>query len=224
MYRTISANWVENGCLTHAITILSGDNTALDTWFRIGFGMHVVDAVRSLDSLSGSINNDIEIRKCNYEDLDQIVTLLADLKRHMAGSPIYIPIIHMENGNELSDWMKNPDNTVWIAILNGQIISIMKVSKKKSNDAQILSDVGTVSIGETFTIESFRGYGITKAILQNVMKDAFVNGYKRCAVVFESQNISGSRFWLKYFQPACYSLVRKIDDRIIKGYIGNENE
>ena len=34
------------------------------------------------------------------------------------------------------------------------------------------------------------------------------------SVDFESQNIEGRKFWLRYFTPIVYSMMRKIDDRI----------
>lgn len=215
MYEMVSVDWVQNGCLTHAITIMSHDKEAIDMWFRNGFGMHVVDAVRNLDLLPGDINRNVEIRKCRTDDIESVIDLLIGLKRHMASSPIYLPLINVKNSKDICEWLKNPDNDIWLGNCKGQIVSSMEVSNKKSNDAQILSDEGTVSIGETYTRDGFRGYGITKAILQKVIEESFTKGYKRCAVVFESQNISGSDFWLKYFKPTCYSLVRKIDDRII---------
>lgn len=214
MYEGVSTDWVQNGCLTHAITIMSQDNEAIDMWFRNGFGMHVIDAARNLDLLPGNINRDVEIRKCRTDDIESIIDLLIGLKRHMASSPIYLPLINVKNSKDICEWLKNPDNAMWLGIYKGQVVSIMEISNKKSNDAQILFDDGTVSIGETYTREDFRSFGITKAILHNVIEESFINYYKRCAVVFESQNISGSDFWLKYFKPACYSLVGKIDDRI----------
>lgn len=214
MYEKASAMWVQNGCLTHAITIISHDKEAIDLWFRNGFGMHVVDAVRSLELLPGNINSDIEIRKFKNDNIESVIDLLIGLQRHMASSPIYVPMINIENCKDVSEWLKNPDNAIWLGICKEQVVSIIEVSKKKSNDAQILSDEATISVGETYTKEEFRGYGITKAILQKVIEESLNDRYKRCAVVFESQNINGSDFWLKYFEPVCYSLVRKVDDRI----------
>ena len=214
MYEKASANWVQNGCLTHAVTIMSHDNEVIDMWFRNGFGMHVINAVRNLDLLPGDINSDVEIRKCKNDDIESVIDLLIGLKRYMASSPIYLPLINVKNSKDICEWLKNSDNAIWLGICKGQVVSIMEISNKKSNDAQILSDEATVSVGETYTREGFRGYGITKAILQKVIEDSLTKGYKRCAVVFESQNISGSDFWLKYFKPTCFSLVRKIDDRI----------
>lgn len=214
MYEKASAIWVQNDCLTHAITIISHDKEAVDLWFRNGFGMHVVDAVRSLESLPGNINSDIEIRKFKSDNIESVIDLLIGLQRHMASSPIYVPMLDIENCKDVSEWLKNPDNAIWLGICKEQVVSIMEVSKKKSNDAQILSDKATISVGKTYTKEEFRGYGITKSILQKVIEESLNDGYNRCAVVFESQNINGSDFWLKYFEPVCYSLVRKVDDRI----------
>jgi len=214
MYERASSNWVENGCLTHAITLFANDNEAIDIWFRNGFGMHVVDGVRTLDILSEEVNCDVEIRKCNYDDVSSVVPLLVGLKRHFASSPTYIPLINIKNTKDTCEWLEKPNNSIWLGVYNGEIISVMKVIYKGSNDAQILSDDDTVSIGETFTREDFRGRGVTRAILQKVIEESSLQGYKRCAVVFESQNILASKFWLRYFQPAFYSLVRKIDDRI----------
>jgi len=52
-------------------------------------------------------------------------------------------------------------------------------------------------------------------MLQSVIEEASLKGYQRCAVVFESQNKNARDFWLKYFTLVCYSLVRKVDDRIL---------
>jgi hypothetical protein len=144
MYESVSEKWVQNGCLTHAITIMSHDNEAIDLWFRNGFGMHVVNAARTLDSLPGNINGGIEIRKCKVDDIEPVIHLLIGLKKHMASSPIYLPLINVKSSKDICEWLKNPDNAIWIGICKGQVVSIMEISKKKSNDAQILSDEATM--------------------------------------------------------------------------------
>jgi GNAT superfamily N-acetyltransferase len=214
LYEEASNIWVQNGCINHAISIMAHDDEVMNILSWNGFGLHVVDAVRDLNFLSGNINNDIEIRQFNKDDIEEVVHLFFEYKKYMASSPIYLPMMHAENAEDINQWLENPNNTLWLAVNKGNIISMMEVSYKKSNDAQILSDNDTVSIGITYTKDNFRGQGITKALLQNVIKEASLIGYKRCAVVFESQNSSGRNFWLKYFKPVCYSMVRKVDDRI----------
>jgi hypothetical protein len=101
MYKSVSEKWVQNGCLTHAITIMSHDNEAIDLWFRNGFGMHVVNAARTLDSLPGNINGGIEIRKCKVDDIEPVIHLLIGLKKHMASSPIYLPLINVKSSKDI---------------------------------------------------------------------------------------------------------------------------
>ena len=215
LYEEASNMWIQIGCLNHAITIMTQDDEAMNSWFWNGFGLHVVDAVRDLNLLSGNINKDIEIRKFKKEDAEEVVHLYFEYKAYMASSPIYLPLIQVKNAEDINQWLLNPDNNLWLCLSKKNIVAIMEVSYKKSNDAQILSDDDTVSIGVTYTSENYRGQGFAKALLQKVMEDALLKGYKRCAVVFESQNDSGRYFWLKYFKPVCYSLVRKVDNRIL---------
>ncbi|WMJ87443.1 GNAT family N-acetyltransferase [Anaerocolumna sp. MB42-C2] len=215
LYEEASDLWVQDGCLNHAITIMAHDDEAMNSWFWNGFGLHVVDAVRDLNLLSGNFNNEIEIRKFKKEDTEEVAHLYFEYKTYMASSPIYLPLIQVKNAEDINQWLLNPDNNLWLCLSKNNIIAIMEVSYKQSNDAQILSDDDTVSIGVTYTSESYRGQGFTKALLQKVLEDALLKGYKRCAVVFESQNDSGRYFWLKYFKPVCYSLVRKVDNRIL---------
>jgi hypothetical protein len=51
-------------------------------------------------------------------------------------------------------------------------------------------------------------------VLNHGLDWAQSTGYERCAVDFEPQNLAGARFWLKHFQPVCYSLIRHVDERI----------
>ncbi len=68
-----------------------------------------------------------------------------------------------------------------------------------------------------FTREPARRAGIATVLLAHALDFARVCGYRRCAVLFEPMNPLGSRFWLRYFQPVCYSFLRNIDDRLTQG-------
>jgi hypothetical protein len=52
-------------------------------------------------------------------------------------------------------------------------------------------------------------------LLDQALMSARALGYERCAVPFEPMNILGTRFWLKFFKPVCFSIVRYIDERVI---------
>ena len=77
-----------------------------------------------------------------------------------------------------------------------------------------IADAKTANITKAFTNECCRNRGIATALLNHVLDWARSKDYERCAVGFEPQNISASRFWLKYFQPVCCSMIRHVDERI----------
>ena len=78
----------------------------------------------------------------------------------------------------------------------------------------IIRDEKTTSITSAFTRESERNKGIATALLNHSLNWARSVGYERCAVDFESQNIPATHFWLRHFQPVCYSLIRYVDERV----------
>jgi predicted GNAT family acetyltransferase len=59
-----------------------------------------------------------------------------------------------------------------------------------------------------------RGEGIATALLAHALKSARQSECEQCAVPFEPMNLLGTRFWLKYFDPVCFSVLRIIDDRV----------
>ena len=52
LYEAIGGDWVGDGRLNQAITILAHDQDTVDTWFWNGFGLLVVDVVRDLRPLA----------------------------------------------------------------------------------------------------------------------------------------------------------------------------
>ncbi len=49
LYRAAAADWLAAGCDAHAITLLAQNREVEQAWFWNGFGLLVVDAVRSLE-------------------------------------------------------------------------------------------------------------------------------------------------------------------------------
>jgi GNAT superfamily N-acetyltransferase len=75
----------------------------------------------------------------------------------------------------------------------------------------------TVTITGAYTKEDIRQRGIGTALLNHSLEWARSAGYRNCAVEFESANIIGSRFWYgNGFKPVCYSLARRVDERIAR--------
>jgi len=213
MYAHLSARWVADGCFTHLITLLAHDGEAIGAWHWLGFGLAAVDAIRDLTPVQGSMA-DVVIRRARLEDGEEAMTLSHALQRHLAAAPIFLRSIEKQGRAFHEQWLANSVNVQWLAYRGGQAVACMGLEPSSPDACYVTRDEKTVSITSAFTKESERNTGIGTALLNHSLDWARSVGYQRCAVDFEPQNISAARFWLRHFQPVCYSLIRRLDERV----------
>ena len=220
MYAHLSARWVADGCFLHVITLLAHDRQAIDAWYWLGFGLTTVDAIRDLTPVQET-GTDVVIRRAGLEDIEQAMALSQALEQHLAAAPIFVIEEHASlilsniGGDEGGkQWLANSANALWLAYRDGEVVAGMGLEPPNPEACYIIRDEKTTSITSAFTRESERNKGIATALLNHSLDWARSVGYDRCAVDFESQNISATRFWLRHFQPVCYSLIRYVDERV----------
>jgi GNAT superfamily N-acetyltransferase len=80
-------------------------------------------------------------------------------------------------------------------------------------ECALLSDTKTVNISGAFTIEAARGRGVAALLLDHALAWARARGCERCSVDFETMNTLAARFWMRWFEPVSFSLVRSLDER-----------
>jgi GNAT superfamily N-acetyltransferase len=209
MYAQLSARWVAGGYRTHLLTMLAHDHAAIEVWHWLGFGLLVADAVRDLSPIQGP-RADIEIRPAGPGQLGTVMRLDRALDQHLAAAPIFRPTVN-DPEEHYEAWLSDPARPLWLAYLDGQAVAVMSAGPSNPEACHVVSDPGTSSIRTAYTSDGTRERGIGSTLLNHLLAWARASGYERCAVDFETQNIPGTRFWLKYFRPVCYSLVRSIE-------------
>jgi GNAT superfamily N-acetyltransferase len=223
MYAHLSARWVADGCFTQVITLLAHDRQAIDAWHWLGFGLEAVDAIRDLTPVQGS-TADAVIRRARLEDIEEAMTLSQALERHLAASPVFL-LEEKERGRTFHEqWLANSANALWLAYRGGEAVACMGLAPSNPEACYIIRDEKTTSITSAFTRESERNKGIATALLNHSLDWARSVGYDRCAVDFEPQNIPAARFWLRHFQPVCYSLIRHVDERVAWAHAEREDK
>ena len=217
MYTHLSSKWTSDSCFTHLFTVLAHDQEIIDSLFWLGFGMAAVDAMLDLHSVQeGKSSADVEIRRADVSDLELVTKLSAEFERYMAGSPIYLAPSQIEGRESHVKWLSNPSNALLLASYKGEVVSYVVIGPFSEDAAYIISDDKTASITGAYTKEHLRGEGIGTALLNQSLNWARSKGYERCAVDFEPENVLASSFWLRRFQPICYSLVRHIDHQVAR--------
>jgi GNAT superfamily N-acetyltransferase len=215
MYSHLAATWVADKYVAHYISLFPNDVAALRAWHWMGFGMISIDAIRGLDPLQGQ-DTIVTIRRAEFKDIEQVVELHEKLRVYMKGTPVFL-LTDKKDRSYHEEWLRNPDKVVWLAYWKDEPVAFLRLGPADDDVCTIIVDEKTSSIYAAFTKEKVRKEGIATALLDHALKSAQVSGYERCVVSFEPMNLLGTRFWLKYFKSVCYSVVRYIDDRVIKG-------
>jgi GNAT superfamily N-acetyltransferase len=214
MYTHLAALWGADGYLTHLVGLLANDQDGLECWRWLGFGMLAADAMRDLQ-FEPDCTCEVNIRLAGMQDIDAVIALAEALRRHHADSPTFLINDRIREWADYETWIKNPDNAVWLACQGTRAVAFVRIGPANEDACTIIDDEKTASITAAFTEDEVRGEGIATSLLKQSLEWARAQGYARCAVDFEPMNHWARRFWLRYFQPVCYTLIRQIDERIV---------
>jgi GNAT superfamily N-acetyltransferase len=208
LYRTASVAWFEAGCSAHAITILVGDVAARETWFWNGFGMLIVDAVRSLEAFDAPVPEGYIIRKANLTETEDLADIETEHWNHYFRPPVLMTPSQADDSAAFARFLREPGNSVWTAWKGKDLATYIRFEGSSFGSADIVNGAGTIAITGAYTRKAHRGLGLAPAMISAAIGDYHAQGYARCAVDFESVNPEAASFWPKYFTPVCYSLMR----------------
>lgn len=213
MYANLSAEWVADACLVHLVTVFADDRRAIDGWFRQGFGMMAVDAIRDLTVPNGH-TTDIDVRGADRRDLGVMTAFSSELQKHLASAPTFLVNESTPTRSYVENLLQDASRPHWIAFHDGAPAGYLGLGPANPSACRVIRDDKTASVVGAFTARDARGTGVGTALLNHALAWAASVCYERCAVDFEPQNRSGARFWLRHFEPICYSLIRHVAPRV----------
>ncbi len=213
LYKHAANLWVNKSCMTHAITFFAHDRETIDTWFWQGFGLRCVDAIREVVPIYAN-NPTIIINKTDIGDIPVLAEIHRQHNQYYRNSPIFMPHQEEDPIQDLTDWLEQPNHHLWVAYHGEKPLGYMRIEPSAETFVSEHQDV--MNITGAYVIDSERKSGIGALLLGTIQQWLLQNGYPLCGVDFESINTTGSLFWTKYFTPYTYSMVRRIDERILE--------
>jgi GNAT superfamily N-acetyltransferase len=208
LYRAASTQWAEAGCEVHAITLLAYDEAAIQTWFWSGFGLTVVDAIRPITPFGYEPQPGVSIRQAQLDDIEILADLEAEHWHHYLAAPVFMNPAPPSPPAEFAELLKSPGGSAWLAFVDDQPAGYLRLEAAGSGAAEIVAADTTVSITGAYVIPALRGRKIAPALLDAALHNYVGRGYLACSVDFESLNPEASVFWMRHFEPVCYSLLR----------------
>lgn len=212
MYACLAGRLVNDGCLVQLVTLLADDAETVETFSWQGFGLQCVDALRDLGPLA-EVLADMPVRRAEAGDVCLVQAFDRALLAHLQSSPILLPPSEPASQQTVVEWLADPRQAIFLAGPAEEPVGLARVQPANASAAFVISDPKTASITAMFTRPAERSRGVGTALLDQVLAWARGEGYERCAVDFESQNLPGGRFWMRHFRPVCYSVRRCVDER-----------
>jgi len=212
MYAALSVRWAADGCTTHLLSVSASDQQVVDALFHLGHGTAVIDAMRSLAPLQTTVSG-VTFRRAGLGDREAWRRLRRGLLEYMSGPPVFMHIPADKPEEYYHRWLGDPGHAVWLACRDDEPVAYMQL--RRLDEDVVVTDERTAGIEGAFTQPALRGRGIGAALLGRCLAWAREQGFERCAVDFEGENVLGRRFWLRHFEPVLYALARRVDPRAI---------
>ncbi len=211
LYTHAAEKWVEGGMFSHALTFFAHDRETIDTWFWLGFGLRCVDSIRKTEEIEVSPSG-LEVKKGKFSDLPMLASLHHNHRIYYRKSPVFMLKNFEDPLEDLEEWLSGENHHFWYALDEGAPVGYLQV--EPAGETFISRHPSVMNITGAFVADNIRGKGVGLALLARAQKWLKKEGYPLCGVDFESINITGSKFWNRYFTPYTFSLVRRIDERV----------
>ena len=212
MYQAAGEKWVQAGATSHAICLYAHDKELREKFFRCGFGIRCVDAIRPMEEIIAQPRGLYYFRELTREEYRLILPLKKLLDEHMGKSPAFMCYSSI-NDKELLKMVTQPNVRYYAAERDGQIVAYIKISDDGENFA--CNAPGMKNICGAYCLPEYRGTGMFQQLLNFTMRKLQIAGYTLLGVDFESINPTAYGFWLKYFEAYTYSVVRRIDEHAV---------
>jgi len=213
LYQKAAKKWVDEGILSHGIAIYAHNTTAVESFFRNGFGLRCIDAIASIDIKITKHENieDVKMEEITLDKLDCLLPLKNKLISHLSKSPVFLTYNKFDR-EKLKSQSTARMSRFFTASSKEKVIGYIEITGSGENFT--CDDKGTINICGAYLGEEYRGRGIFDLLLSFMFKKLQQEGYQRCGVDYESFNPAADKFWTKYFTPYTYSMTRRIDERI----------
>ena len=209
MYRAAAEKWAKSGATSHAICLYTYDEKTLMQFFRYGFGLRCVDAVREMEAVKCNSMKGYKYKELQKEEFGGIFAAAKMLNEHLAMSPafLYYPQV---TDSVILERIMNEESRYFAAYKENELIAYIKISGEGENFACDAPDM--LNICGAFCLPEYRGKGIVQNLLNFMTKELSGDGINRLGVDFESYNPAGYGFWMKNFDAYTHSVVRRIDE------------
>ena len=214
LYQAAGDKWTRAGAASHGVCLYAHDAESQAQFYRYGFGMRCIDAIRFIDdSIEAPHCDGYTFAELSPDELAEAYPLEKLLDRGYIESPFFM---YREPDSQARFLEKAALShpIYFVSRHKGQTVAFIRAELE--GETFIQDAPGYLHCKGLYCLPEHRGRGISQNLLKLLTLRLKEQGYTRLGVDFESINPSGSGFWLKYFTAYTHSVVRRIDENAIK--------
>jgi GNAT superfamily N-acetyltransferase len=214
LYQAAGEKWARAGAGSHGVCLYAHDAEGQAQFFRYGFGMRCVDAIRPMEDLGAPACEGYVFSELAPEDALEVLPLEKQLNDGYIESPFFV---RRETGGEaafLSEYAQCRP-VCFAARHEGRPVAYLRA--EQGGETFIQDTPGYLHITGAFCLPEHRAKGLSQALLGRMIRRLQERGYTRLGVDYESVNPSGFRFWQKHFSAYTCGVVRRIDEGAVGG-------
>lgn len=213
LYQAAGEKWVRAGASSHAVCLYAHDREVQKQFFRYGFGLRCIDAIRGMDEIIVPPCEDYSFSELAPKEVLEILPLENMLDESYIASPFFM-FRAKENEAVFLKKCEYFKSVYFTAKYEGQIVAFVRAELDGENF--ICNTPGYLHVKGAYCLPEHRGKGVNQKLLSILVQNLKTKGYTRLGVDFESLNPTAYGFWLKYFDAYTHSVVRRIDEKILE--------
>lgn len=208
LYAALSERLAGDGVFVHEVDVLAGDEDAVTSFARLGFGIDQIKGFRPAAPASW----DPRVRRARQDDIPRLVELADEVQKFHAQPPMWqqpepgvSEIVERGYQRAMEDELGRRHLLVVAGMPGGQLVGVMQAAP----DGRF---TGAVTIGLAGVTQRFRSSGVGTALLDAVSDWSAGLGFERCGAGWTSANPVSDRFWRsRSLVPEVYRMSRVIN-------------
>lgn len=211
MYQAAGEKWVKARAVSHAICLNAHDEELQWQFFRYGFGLRCLDAIRPMELIDCKPCTGYDFVELPKAECHSVYPLHLSLNYHYCESPFFMNR-KPETQEEFTASSMQEEVRYFVAKQNGSLCAFLKIAA--SGETYVTTGNAYRHIRGAYCLPEHRGKGLYQNLLNFTISKLKNEGHTILGVNFESFNPTARGFWLKYFTAYTNSVVRRIDERI----------
>lgn len=185
MYQVAGEKWAKAGASSHAICLYAHDTEAQMQFFRYGFGMRTVDALRVTEKIEVPLCEGYIFEELLPNEYTSVFPLNQMLNQHHCESPSFMSR-KPDTLESFIDFNAKCGSRFFVAKHGGKICAYLKILR--DGETFIADADDYIHIGGAYCLAEHRGKGVYASLINHAIRTLQLEGYTRLGVDFESFN------------------------------------